>query len=150
MKKLSSLSESKSKNHPTFKVGKSAKKAQEEKERMKYIKIEEYNSVGKELLSIIQFIAPEVSMISFYVDSRSNKHIITFYIGQHNRVDAHLDGEGNIKGVEVSGYVRNVENANEVAELELAHLLVSGKMDRILKEKFPKILQLILELSKEV
>jgi hypothetical protein len=150
MKKLSSLSKSKGKSHPTFKVGKSVKKAQEEKERMKYIKIEEYNLVGKELLSIIQFVAPQVSMLSFSVDFRSNKHIITFYIGQHNRVDAYLDGEGNIKGVEVSGYVRNVENANEVAELELAHLLVSGKMNKIFKEKFPKILQLILELSKEV
>ena len=130
------------------KAEKIIKRAQEEEEKTRNVKIEEYNSAVKELLGSIQSIIPEVDMISFSPNFHFNRHAMTFYIGQHNEVSAYADGEGNVKSVGVSGYERKVENANEVAELKLAYLLISGQMDRILKEKFPKIIQMISELSK--
>lgn len=53
-----------------------------------------------------------------------------------------------MKGVSLSGYERKVGDANQIAELKLAYLLISGAMNEILKEKFPTIIQIHLDLTR--
>lgn len=96
----------------------------------------------EELFNIIQYRIPEVTNIRLKRDYDPMALTILFYIDEYHNVITYFTSDGKLIEVNINNHRKQPGNKNDIAQIKLTYILLSGELENVFRRKIPRIIEL--------